>query len=231
MVGDHFRRSFCDKVRIFQLTVEPLGFLVGFCDLFHETVERFVEVHVTLDGYAHCDAACDEAEYIRHRPLGDMSERDLASSEMYKFLFECTQSYNRGRVFMCDKEAYLFSRRIVQQDAGCAHEADALLKKMKSFFCRRVMPVCLSDWIWLSHNGLTSVRQGLPYFFGNKGHERMKKSQKHLERFLEHPSSCRTLRMHCVLENRFDQFKVPIAVLMPEKVVESISRSVKPVGF
>src|SRR2546425_19035 len=131
----------------------------------------------------------------------------------------------------CDKEACLFSRRIVQQDAGCAHEADALLKKMKSFFCRRVMPVCLSDWIWLSHNGLTSVRQGLPYFFGNKGHERMNKSQKHLERLLEHSSSCRTLRMHCVLENRFDQFKVPIAVLMPEKVVESISRSVKPVGF
>src|SRR2546422_1970176 len=204
MVGDHFRRSFCDKVRIFQLTVEPLGFLVGFCDLFHEAVERFVEVHVTLDGYAHCDAACDEAEYIRHRTLGDMSERDLTSSEMYEILFECSQSYNRRRVIMCDKEAYLFPRRIVQQDAGGSEQTNALLKEMKCFFCRRFMPVCMSERIWLSDNGVTIVRQGLPYFFGNKGHERMKKPQKYFERILKRPSGCRTLRMHCVLETRFD---------------------------
>ena len=89
----------------------------------------------------------------------------------------------------------------------------------------------LEDRIGLGDNGLTLVRQCLPNFFGDKGHERMKQSQEHFKRILERLSGCRTLRMQRILEDRLDQFKVPVAVLVPEELVESAGRSIKPIGF
>src|SRR4029077_19346730 len=101
---------------------------------------------------------------------------------------------------------------------------------MKSFFCARIMPVHLGNRIGLGDDGLTLVRQGLPNFFRNKGHERMKQSQKYFKRILKCSPGRRTLRVQRVLEDRFDQFKIPIAVLVPEELVESTSCSIKPIG-
>ncbi len=67
---------------------------------FTEAVERFVEIHVTLNGHAYCDAARNEPEHIRGWPLGGGSEHSLHSSEMREILFQSTQCCPGWRLFM-----------------------------------------------------------------------------------------------------------------------------------
>jgi len=51
-IGNDLRRSFRSEVCAVQLAVEPLGLFHGFRELLHEPIERFLEVHISLDGRA-----------------------------------------------------------------------------------------------------------------------------------------------------------------------------------
>ena len=61
MLGNHVGRCFRGELRVFQLSVDALQFLVRFHDLFIQTLDGFLEINVFRDGNAYREALCDES--------------------------------------------------------------------------------------------------------------------------------------------------------------------------
>src|SRR5690606_29811998 len=65
-------------------------------------------------------------------------------------------------------------------------------------------------------------RQLLPELFGDEGHERMQRSQRHLQHVSEGGARLGLLRVRAAREDRLAELEVPVAELVPEKVVERL---------
>src|SRR5512134_3928246 len=70
-------------------------------------------------------------------------------------------------------ERNLLPRRIVQEDAGRAHQSDRLFEQPKTLLHIRRNPRAVRGRIALNRDTLTLMRERLPYLFSEKRHERM----------------------------------------------------------
>ena len=61
MLGNHVGRCFRGELRVFQLSVDSLQFLVRFRDLLIQALDRFLKVDIVRDGDAYREALCDES--------------------------------------------------------------------------------------------------------------------------------------------------------------------------
>ena len=64
MVGNDLSRSFGDEIGIVQLTTEALRFSFDFGDLFVQTIECFLQVHLTRHLDSDGEAVCDQRQEL-----------------------------------------------------------------------------------------------------------------------------------------------------------------------
>src|SRR5207247_7263829 len=81
------------------------------------------------------------------------------------------------------------------------------------------------------HDALAGVRDRLPDFLGDEWHEWMQESQERLETFHKSLARAGCLRGTFVGQNRFGEFEIPVAVLVPDEMIECVRGFVEPVGF
>src|SRR5438445_7343797 len=81
------------------------------------------------------------------------------------------------------------------------------------------------------HDALAGVRDRLPDFLGDEWHEWMRESQEWLETFQKALARAGCRRGTFVGQNRFGEFEIPVAVLVPDEMIECVRGFVEPVGF
>jgi hypothetical protein len=176
------------KVAVTKLALKALDFLNLLRFLFHDSIQRFIYIDISSYSNSNREPFGHETEQLRRWPVLGRKEIGRPPTKMGEVVAELSQLVLPLGFVMRHRELNLLTWWIVQEDAGCANQSDGAFEKREPFFrlSRCTGRVCLR--IRLQDDTLSFVRQMLPNFFGNKGHEGMEQPHGGFQRVDQHVS-------------------------------------------
>jgi hypothetical protein len=136
--------------------------------------------------------------------------------------------------FHAKKGIHLVCRRDVHLPPDIPKGGDDLNHQSHFLFSFLIIESLL--WFWKRRHHDRPIfplhRKPLPYLFGDKGHEGMEHPKDAIKNVQEgHLRQSLLIQILILIEERLDQFKIPVAEFMPDELIEVVRGFVKLVFF
>src|SRR4030043_519127 len=137
-------------------------------------------------------------------------------------------------LFHTKKGIHLVCRRDVHLPPNIPKGGDNLDHQSHFLFSFLIIESLLWLWKRRHHDGpiFFSQRKPLPYLFSDKGHEGMEHPKDPIKNLQEgHLGQSFLFQILILIEERLDQFKIPVAEFMPDELIEGMGGLVKLIRF
>src|SRR5450830_474065 len=230
---DDFGRRLVDERGIRQLTADSLHFALQALDFLVQA--RQFGALVDQPGHRH--------QHFHLTDQGGRGERCFVASAEYGDRFELGQLLQQLLVLaqatlvlgtdVLQVQRQWLARADIHFGADVAHAEHQTLEPFDIVFGALVDPRFVRHRPGLQHDGLAfspdQRRQALPDFLGDERHERMRQAQGHFQHAHQGATGAALAfdRRVFVPQHRLGEFQVPVAILVPDELVQGLGGQVE----